>query len=109
MFKAHSGIDDGSIDQQNNVSIVVSTKGATVTVRKELPCGRFMVVPARYEVMMPAVGDLTTWIDESKRKMTTKYPQWGGYQQGQYPPYNRGNDKAVDQTDLEGWGRGDSY
>jgi hypothetical protein len=81
MTRYHSGIDADGIDQQNYVSIVISSQGASATVKRDLPCGRFVVMDADYEVLLPEV-DVGQWIADSKAKMTRKtynYQQGGGY------------------------------
>jgi hypothetical protein len=71
MFASHSSIDDNGIDQQNGVSIVISTQGCTVTVKRDLPCGMFIVLEANYEVVMPD-ADVADWIAQSRGKLNRK-------------------------------------
>ena len=79
MFAEHSGIDDNGIDQQNFVSVVLSTKGYSATVKRDTACGHFIILKAKVEVFPPNI-DITEWADAAKAKMkkvtyTYTYPQ----------------------------------
>jgi hypothetical protein len=95
MFAAHSSIDDNGIDLQNRISMVVSTKGHTITVKKELPCGKFIVVDGMYDVTIPK-GEMGGFVDESKAKM----------ERSTSPPttvyYEDRRDGRVDEVDSYG-------
>lgn len=90
MFASHSGIDDDGIDQQNTISIVVSTKGCSVTVKRDLPCGMFIVLEADYEVMLPD-SEVADWIAQSRGKMNRK-----NYQSGPNSQYQAGYCQRLD-------------
>jgi hypothetical protein len=71
MFAEHSGTDTNGIDQQNMVSLVLCTKGYTATAKVELECGRFMVLPAKVNIVRPEPDDsgLKPWVEECVGKM----------------------------------------
>lgn len=71
MFAEHSGTDTNGIDQQNMISLVLSTKGYTATAKVELECGRFMVLPAKVNIVRPEPDDsgLKSWVEECVGKM----------------------------------------
>jgi hypothetical protein len=103
MFASHSSIDDNGIDQQNGISIVISTQGCTVTVKKDLPCGMFIVLEANYEVVMPD-ADVADWIAQSRGKLNRKNYQYSP-QATAGPP----NQPPLDQYGAVGeypWPRG---
>ncbi len=98
MFAEHSSIDDDGIDQQNGVSIVISTKGSTCTVKTPTACGGFVVRNAKMQFMMPKY-DTKSFVEEAKPKL-----------QSYTYTYSK-RDDADWQNDFYGYGRyyGDNW
>jgi hypothetical protein len=93
MFKDFSGTDDAWINQNHNISTVVTHTGSKTRCRVKTPCGSLIIVPGKLKMLYNVEFDETEFIKLAEEKInppTTVYsqPAHGVYGPEMYGDYD---------------------